>query len=70
MLEILQNSYGTSHSIGIVKVQSFVPKGSIGKFPIGFQSYKIPLFFLCSKGGQISHCTKITPWPNASKAKG
>jgi hypothetical protein len=53
MLEILQNLYGTSHFIGIVRVQSFVPKESIGKFPIGFKSYKNPLFFLYSQGGLI-----------------
>jgi hypothetical protein len=32
--------------IGIVRVQSFVPKDSIGKFPIGFKSYKNPPFSL------------------------
>jgi hypothetical protein len=37
--------------IGIVRVQSFVPKDSIGKFPIGFKSNKNPLFSLYSKGG-------------------
>jgi hypothetical protein len=37
--------------IGIVRVQSFVPKDSIGKFPIGYKSYKNPPFPLYSKGG-------------------
>jgi hypothetical protein len=37
--------------IGMVRVQSFVPKDSIGKFPIGFKSYKNSPFFLYSKGG-------------------
>jgi hypothetical protein len=31
--------------IGIVRVQSFVPKDSIEKFPIGFKSYKNPPLF-------------------------
>jgi hypothetical protein len=31
---------------GIGTVQSFVSKVSIGKFPIGIQSFKIPMFFL------------------------
>jgi hypothetical protein len=35
--------------IGIESFQSFVPKGCIGKFPVGFKSYEIPPFFLCSK---------------------
>jgi hypothetical protein len=50
ILETLQNLYGTSHSIGIVRFQSYVPNDSIGKFPIGFKSYKNSPFFLYSKG--------------------
>jgi hypothetical protein len=34
-----------------IDAQFFVPKGHIGIFPIGFKSYEIPPFFLCSKGG-------------------
>jgi hypothetical protein len=47
----LWNKLFHRNCIGIVRVQSFVPKDSIGKFPIGFKSYKNPLIFLCSKGG-------------------
>jgi hypothetical protein len=39
---------------GIDRIQSFVPKALIGKLPIGIESYKIPLFFLPSKGGGYS----------------
>lgn len=35
--------------IGILKVQSYVPKGSIENFPIEFISYKIPSIFFCSR---------------------
>jgi hypothetical protein len=37
--------------IGFVGTQSFVPKGHIENFSIGFQSFKIPSLLLCSKGG-------------------
>jgi hypothetical protein len=47
----LWNKLFHRNSIGIVRVRSFVPKDSIGKFPIGFKSYKNPPFFLYSKGG-------------------
>ncbi|OEL15910.1 F-box protein [Dichanthelium oligosanthes] len=38
---------------GIDRIQSFVPKALIGKFPIGIESSKIPLLFLHSNGGLI-----------------
>jgi hypothetical protein len=45
--------------IGIVRVQSFVPKDSIGKFPIGFKSNKkssiFPLFQRRPKPSYLLH---------------
>jgi hypothetical protein len=37
--------------IGLVGIQSFVPKAFKGKFSIGSKSSNIPTLFLCSKGG-------------------
>jgi hypothetical protein len=52
LLEILLwNKLSHMNFIGIVRVQSFVPKDSVGKFPIRFKSYKNPPFSLYSKGG-------------------
>lgn len=47
----LQNSSETSHFIEFIGTKSFIPKGFIENFPMGFQSSRIPLFFLLFQRG-------------------
>jgi len=48
-LKILRDESFCRNFIEFVGTQSIVPR-FIENFPIGFQTFRIPLFFLCCKG--------------------
>jgi hypothetical protein len=66
VFSFLQNSFTMVQAIVISKEllgNSFVPKGLIGIFPIGFRSFKINIFSLRLKGGiNMAKCDKV--WSN------